>query len=339
MPAQKRQTQSTHPRTIGILIVNTGTPETPKPEAVRRFLAQFLADPKVINYPRWLWLPLLHGVILRVRPRRSAQLYRRIWTEAGSPLLLGTDSLAAKIEVALTPELDLPVRVVAGMRYGEPSIPAALSQLRAHGVRRILILPLFPQYSGTTTGTILTAVFDELHTWFEVPALTIIRDYHNQPAYIRTLAENIRNHMTETSHLLFSFHGIPRSYGEAGDPYESQCQETAVLVAQALDLDFERWSLSFQSRFGPQEWLTPYTDEEFSRIGREKVSGLNVVCPGFAVDCLETLEEIAHQGAQTFQNAGGGVFNYIPALNDHPHHVDALSEIILSHLREGALWN
>ena len=188
MPAQKKQTQSTQPRAFGILLVNTGTPDAPEPEAVRRFLAQFLADPKVINYPRWLWLPLLHGVILRVRPRRSAHRYRRIWTEAGSPLLLGTDSLAAKIEAALAPKHEIPVRVVAGMRYGEPSIPAALSQLRAHGVRRILILPLFPQYSGTTTGTIQTAVFDELHTWPEVPALTIIRDYHNQPAYIRTLA-------------------------------------------------------------------------------------------------------------------------------------------------------
>ncbi len=338
MPAQERQTQPTHPRSFGILIVNTGTPEAPEPKAVRRFLAQFLADPKVINYPRWLWLPLLHGVILRVRPSRSAQLYRRIWTEAGSPLLLGTYSLAAKIEAALTPKLNIPVRVVAGMRYGEPSIPAALSQLRAHGVRYILILPLFPQYSGTTTGTILTAVFEELHTWPEVPVLTIIRDYHNHPAYIRTLAESIRNHLTDPSRLLFSFHGIPRSYGEAGDPYEYQCQETAFLVAQALGMDSERWSLSYQSRFGPQEWLTPYTDEEFTRIGRQNGIGLNVVCPGFAVDCLETLEEIAHQGALIFQNAGGGIFNYIPALNVHPHHVDALSEIILSHTSEGALW-
>jgi len=326
------QTISKNLHSFGILLVNTGTPAAPDPVSVRHFLTQFLTDPDVINYPRWLWLPLLYGIILRVRPRRSTRLYQRIWTESGSPLLLSSYSLAAKIEDELASKLDIPIRVVAGMRYGEPSIPAALGQLREHGVGHILVLPLFPQFSGTTTGTTLRAVFNELKTWADIPVLHLIHDYHDQPAYIRALAEHIQKNSAVNSQFLFSFHGIPRSYGKAGDPYESQCQKTAMLVAQALGLESEQWSLAYQSRFGPQEWLSPYTEDEFARYGRENLTCLDVICPGFAVDCLETLHEISHEGAQTFQNAGGGEFNYIPALNDSMDHVKALSEIILMHL-------
>jgi ferrochelatase len=297
---------------------------------VRAFLAQFLADPFVINYPRWLWLPLLYGIILRVRPRRSARLYERIWTPKGSPLLLGMESLAQKLEEALIDHYEAPVHVVAGMRYGEPSLAAGLRTLHQRGVDQIRVLPLFPQYSGTTTGTILAAVFKEVQSWPFLPNLCIIRDYHDHPAYLRALAENIRVHWQGDTRLLFSFHGIPRSYVDGGDPYERQCQRTAERAAQALHLKPNAWSISFQSRFGPQEWLSPYTDEELSRFGSDKLASLDVVCPGFAVDCLETLDEIGHEAKGIFQGAGGGVFNYIPALNDSPAHVEALKEIIIS---------
>ena len=332
MHNQSRQNHSKKHHTTGILLVNTGTPTEPTPSAVRRFLAQFLSDPFVINFPRWLWLPLLHEIILRTRPRRSARLYQRIWTEAGSPLLLGTQNLAQKLDTELASKSLKAFHVVAGMRYGEPSIPAGLQQLQKLGCERFIILPLFPQYTGTTSGTILAAVFDELKTWPANPDLTIIRDYHDHPAYLHALAANIREHAPNPKHLLFSFHGIPRSYGDAGDPYESQCRKSAALLAEELNLEPDDWSLAFQSRFGPQEWLTPYTDEELTRYGGEQLTHLKVVCPGFAVDCLETLDEIAHEGREIFQQAGGGSFYYIPALNDSHYHVAALSEIIKENL-------
>jgi ferrochelatase len=283
-------------------------------------------------------MPLLKAVILRVRPRRSARLYQRIWTDFGSPLLYGTNKLAAKIQESLDSQLDFPVHVAAGMRYGEPSISHSLRRLREFNVRNILVLPLFPQYSGTTTGSIIAAIFDEFHAWIKIPTLTIIRDYHDHSSYIRALAKNIENHTDNLSHLLISFHGIPSSYGKAGDPYEIQCKKTGALLAKKLGLKPEEWSLAFQSRFGPQEWLRPYTDQELARYGKQR-SNISVVCPGFAVDCLETLDEIAHEGAQTFNDAGGRVFNYIPALNDQPFHVEALIEILLFHLNRGSRWN
>ena len=250
----------------------------------------------------------------------------------GSPLLLGTLNLAQKLEEALNVDSETSIHVVAGMRYGEPSIAEGLRTLLQRGVDRILVLPLFPQYSGTTTGTIQAAVFDEVRTWSFIPELTLISDYHDHPAYIEAMTAQIQDGRKEGHYLLFSFHGIPRSYAEAGDPYERQCLRTAKRIAQALNLEPEAWSLSFQSRFGPQEWLTPYTDEELTRFGSEKLEGLDVVCPGFAVDCLETLDKIAHEGLQIFQDAGGGEFNYLSALNDTSAHVAALREIISVHL-------
>jgi ferrochelatase len=240
------------------------------------------------------------------------------------------ESLAQKLEEALVTHYEAPVHVVAGMRYGEPSIAAGLRTLHQRGVDQIHVLPLFPQFSGTTSGTILAAVFKEVQSWPFPPNLCIIRDYHDHPAYIRALVKSIRAHGQGDTRLLFSFHGIPRSYAEAGDPYERQCQRTTERVAQALHLEPNVWSLSFQSRFGPQEWLTPYTDEELSRFGSENLASLDVVCPGFAVDCLETLDEIGHEGKENFQGAGGGVFNYIPALNNSSAHVEALKAIIIS---------
>jgi ferrochelatase len=209
-----------------------------------------------------------------------------------------------------------------------------MQKLNMFGVRRIVVLPLFPQYSGTTTGSILSTIKDQMQAWPDAPHLTIIRDYHDHPAYIGAIGDQIRNHTHEKSHLLLSFHGIPRSYVEKGDPYESQCLKSAILFSQNLGLKPEEWSLAFQSRFGPQEWLTPYTDEELVRLGEKNLSCLRVVCPGFAVDCLETLDEIANEGAEKFQKAGGGVYEYIPALNDQVNHVSALSEILISHIKK-----
>lgn len=332
MPTQsKHNSPNLYPPT-GILLANTGTPAAPTPEAVREFLADFLADPYVIDYPRWLWLPILHGIILRVRPRRSAHLYQRIWKDGGSPLLLGTQNLAHKLRTALASQLEAPIHIDVGMRYGKPSIPTALRRLQEHGIEHLLVLPLFPQYSGTTTGTILAAVDAEIKTWASPPGLTIIRDYHDHPAYIQALSAQIRTQMVEASPLLFSFHGIPRRYGDAGDPYELQCQKTASLIAEELDLKQEEWLLAYQSRFGPEEWLSPYTDEVLAHYGREGFPLLNAVCPGFAIDCLETLDEIAHEGAQTFRGAGGGQLRYILALNDSSAHVEMLSAIILEYL-------
>jgi protoporphyrin/coproporphyrin ferrochelatase len=332
LSTQNRQTNSDSLPPTGILIANIGTPAAPTPEAIQAFLAQFLADPFVIDYPRWLWLPILHGIILHVRPRRSARNYQRIWTDAGSPLLFGTQNLAFKLQTTLAAQLETPLHVTVGMRYGQPSITTALQQLREQGCERLLVLPLFPQYSGTTTGTILAAVDAELKTWASPPALTIIRDYHDHSAYIQSLAAQIRLQMVPGMKILFSFHGIPRRYGEVGDPYESQCQRTASLLAVELDLKPEVWSLAYQSRFGPEAWLTPYTDEELIRYGSMGLPLLNTVCPGFAVDCLETLGEIANEGAQTFREAGGGRLNYIPALNDGKAQGEMLSKIILEHL-------
>ncbi|MBN1667351.1 MAG: ferrochelatase [Anaerolineales bacterium] len=317
---------------LGVLVANTGTPDQPTPPALRRYLAEFLSDRRVIEFPRWLWLPLLHGIILNVRPRRSARLYRRVWTEQGSPLLVYTQQLAARLESELQQALARPVQVVAGMRYGNPALRQALHSLQQAGASQILVLPLFPQYSGTTTGTILAAVMQELQRWRWVPPVRWVSDYHDHPAYIQALADNLRPQLAQGGKLLFSFHGIPQSYVRAGDPYEHQCRRTAELLAQELGLAEAGWSLAFQSRFGPQAWLEPYTDEVLAGYGAQGLAHLQVACPGFAVDCLETTDEIGHEGRREFQGAGGGAFDYLPALNASPEHVRALAQIVLEQI-------
>ncbi len=314
----------------GILLLNTGTPDAPTPSGVRRFLAQMLSDRRVIDYPRWLWLPLLYGVILNVRPQRSARLYQRIWSPDGSPLLTLTRSLCDKLRAALAAHSLGSVHVEFAMRYGNPSIPDVLALFQRSGIERFVILPLFPQYSGTTTGTILEQVFETFDSWRWMPEIRVINDYHDHPAYINALVESICSSQNDhAGKWLFSFHGIPQRYVRAGDPYPAQCQRTASLMAEKLGLEPERWQVAFQSRFGPEEWTQPYTDRVLGSWGEAGVSGLRVICPGFAVDCLETLDEINHEGRRTFQNSGGGAFEYVPALNDTTGHVQALTEIIL----------
>ena len=322
------------PAPVGILLTNVGSPAAPTTGALRSYLAQFLGDERVIEYPRWLWQPLLHGVILNTRPRRSARLYQRVWTADGAPLVAIMRRQAAGLEAALTAD-GAPVKVVAGVRYGEPSIPAALRELDAAGAQRVLVLPLFPQYSATTTATSLDAVFDELKTWRRVPELRTVNRYGDHPLYIAALAASIREAWAtdgRPDRLLLSFHGIPRDYAAKGDPYPDECRATAAALAAALGLDDGEWAATFQSRFGPSQWLQPYTDETLAEWGREGLRRVDAACPGFSADCLETTDEIGHEGAATFTAAGGGELRYIPALNDRADHVAALAAVARQHL-------
>lgn len=320
---------------VGILLCNLGTPAAPTTAAVRRYLAEFLSDPRVVELPRLLWLPILHGIILNVRPRRSAHAYATIWREDGSPLLslsrLLCDGLAERFRATRGEE----VVFALGMRYGEPSIALALDALLRAGARRVLVVPLYPQYAAATTASVSDAVFSYCNRLRWIPELRFIADYHCDPRYIAALAQSVREHWAShgrADRLLMSFHGIPRDYFLAGDPYFCQCQATGRLLADALALEAGSWDLCFQSRFGRQQWLEPYTDRTLTLLAQAGVGTIDVVCPGFAIDCLETLEEIALQNAALFQQAGGRELRYIPALNDSASHVDALSGIIDDHL-------
>lgn len=319
----------------GILLTNIGSPAAPTPSALRPYLAEFLGDPRIIELPRWLWLPILHGIILTTRPSRSARLYQNIWTEHGSPLIHITEQQAEGIATRLRATLDTEVRVEIGMRYGQPSIAGALQRLQAAGINRVLVLPLFPQYSATTTAATFDAVFDELKQWRHVPELRTLNHYHWHTAYLDAITKSIRAHWAEhgkPQRLLFSFHGVPKIYIDRGDPYQEQCKQTASLIARQLQLNEGEWAISFQSRFGPVEWLQPYTDDTLQQWGSEKLTSAQVVCPGFSADCLETIDEVGREGKHAYDSAGGTGFAYIPALNACPAHLDALTQIILPHL-------
>lgn len=319
----------------GVLIANLGTPDAPTPAAVRRFLAEFLWDRRVVNLPRLPWWLLLHGVVLPFRPSRSARAYREIWTDAGSPLLVNTRALAQAVE-RLLPALVTPAPSVSvGMTYGEPSIAAALDAFRDAGIRRLVVLPLYPQYSATTTASVADRVQAALARWPAKPALSLIEDYHAEADHIAALAAAIAA-APPCDHLLFSFHGIPQRNVDAGDPYGERCKETARLVAERLALAPAQWSIAFQSRVGGARWLEPYTDLRLAALARAGVRALAVVCPGFAVDCLETLEEIAIRGRATFLTAGGERFHYIPALNDAPAQADCLARLAASRMAGAA---
>ena len=319
---------------IGILLVNTGTPAAAEAGAVRAFLARFLADPRVVELPRALWLPVLYGVILPWRPRRIARKYRLIWTAAGSPLRELTERLRAELGAALAQRVLAPLTVEAGMLYSAPEIRAALERLRDGGAQRILILPLFPQYCGATTGAVYDRVCAELRTWRALPELQFVADYHDHPGYIDALRASVSEHWQahgRTSHLLVSFHGIPERYTRQGDPYFSRCHGTARLLADELLLREGEWSVSFQSRFGPADWLKPYTRTVLTGMPARGVREVTVVCPGFAVDCLETLEEVNIGYRDAFLRAGGGRFEYVPALNARASHAHCLADLIAQH--------
>ncbi len=322
------------PECLGVLLVNLGTPDAPTIPAVRRYLAEFLWDPRVVELPRPIWWLILHGVILRARPARSARAYQAVWTPEGSPLFVIAKRQAAAMQTALDARFPGPVLVTLGMRYGHPSIPSALAQLRAANARRILVLPLYPQYSATTTASTFDAVARELMTWRLLPELRFVNQYHDDRGYIDALAGSIRAYWAEhgePERLLFSFHGIPQDYFLNGDPYHCQCQKTARLVVEQLHLPKERWLLSFQSRFGLQEWLRPYTDETLKAWATEGVKSVQVISPGFAADCLETIEEISVENRDYFLEAGGQSYGYIPCLNDAPEHIGGLADLVMRH--------
>lgn len=319
----------------GVLLVNLGTPTAPTARAVRRYLAQFLADPRVIEYPRWLWWLILHGVILRLRPKRSAHAYSKIWTVRGSPLRVGSEALAEGLQAELLKQRPAaPIRVALAMRYGEPPVAQTIAQLQRAGVRRLLVLPLYPQYSATSTGSVLDALADSVKSLRWPPELRVVNDYHDDPHHIEALAGSIESWWQTNGRgdrLLLSFHGIPERYLHAGDPYFCQCQATARLLRERLGLDEAQMTVSFQSRVGRERWLQPYTDATVRRLATEGVRKLDVACPGFAVDCLETLEEVAMQNRDFFIAAGGESLRYIPALNDSRGQLESLAALVLRH--------
>ena len=336
MSLYRGETAFTHAETgcTGILVTNLGTPDAPEPGALRRYLKQFLWDPRVVEVPRPIWWLILNGVILNVRPRRSARAYQSVWTEEGSPLLTISQRQRVALEDVLGERVPGPVKVALAMRYGNPSIETGLEALKAAGARRILVLPLYPQYAGATTGSTFDAVAEVLKQWRWVPELRFINHYHDEPGYIDALVQSIRRHWEEHPRgevLVFSFHGIPQRYFLAGDPYFCHCQKTARMVAEQLGLSAGEYRVTFQSRVGREEWLKPYTDETMKALPRAGVKRVDVVCPGFSADCLETIEEIGEENRGYFMEAGGEAYHYIPALNDDAAHIDALASLVWRH--------
>ena len=319
---------------IGVLLANSGTPDSPSVRDVRRFLAAFLGDRRVVELPRALWLPFLHGVVLRTRPRRSARKYRRIWTAEGSPLSILSQQLKSALAGTLAQRVLAPFSLELGMLYASPSIPEALQRLRESGAQRILVVPLFPQYCGASTGPVYDQVTAELRRWRWLPELRFIAEYPDHPGYIEALRSSVEQHWQihgRTRHLLVSFHGVPERYFHQGDPYYCKCQKTARLLADELMLKEDEWSVSFQSRVGPVKWLQPYTSDVVRQLAARGVQQLTVVCPGFALDCLETLEEIEMENRELYLKAGGRVFQYVPALNARPEHARFLADLIAQH--------
>ena len=308
-----------------LVLANLGTPAAPTAGAVRRYLAQFLHDWRVVELTRWLWCPILHFIILPIRSGKVARKYAGIWTPKGSPLLALSQDLAAEVQRQL-PTFD----VKLGMRYGEPSLAGELRAAHDAGATRVMVLPLYPQYAASTVASVHDAVFDELKRWRVVPELRLLRDYHLDAGWLDALADSVRAHWAANGRgerLVMSFHGLPQRHIDAGDPYRAHCEAGARALAQRLGLDDEQWVLSFQSRFGREPWLEPYTDATLRGLAQAGVKRADLVCPGFAVDCLETLEENAIENAAIFREAGGEAVSYIPCLNAAPAHAAALAAI------------
>lgn len=313
-----------------ILLINLGSPAAPTAPAVKRYLAEFLGDPRVVELPRLLWLPILHGIILNTRPAKSAAKYAAIWTPEGSPLVWHTEKQAKLLKGLLGERGRRDWQVAWAMRYGEPRLLATLDRLVAAGHDEILVVPLYPQWAGSTTGSCEDVIGAWLARQPTRPTLRWVRDYHRDPGYIAALAASVRDHWQREGRgdkLVMSFHGIPQRSVARGDPYADQCQATARALAEALALPAESWLVTFQSRFGPAEWLQPYTQPTLEALARSGVKRVDVICPGFAADCLETLEEIAQECHEAFLHAGGAQFHYIPCLNERPDWIAALADL------------
>jgi ferrochelatase len=323
------------PGRVGVLLSNLGTPDAATAKALKPYLAEFLSDPRVIELPRWKWLPILHLFILPRRPALSAELYRKVWTAAGSPLLATSHGQAKGLAERLEARFGDRVAVALGMRYGKPSIAGALAELAGRDCRRLLVLPLYPQYAAATTGSTFDAVFAELARWRWVPGLRTIESYHDEPGYVRALGDSVRELWRrdgEPDLLLMSFHGMPQRYFDSGDPYFCYCQKSARLLAEELGLAPERWMVSFQSLFGKEEWLKPYTDRTIASLPGRGVRKLDVICPGFSADCLETLEEIDGLNREIFEHHGGERFRFVRCLNERDDHLDFLAGLATRHL-------
>ncbi len=316
--------------TTGVLITNLGTPAAPTAAALRPYLKQFLSDPRVVEIPRLVWMIILHGIILRVRPAKSAKLYQSIWMEGGSPLLVHSQNQRDKLQQQLEQQ-GLNAKVKLAMRYGEPDLAKVMREFQQEGIRKVVALPLYPQYSGPTTGSTFDAISRELNQWRFVPQLHFINSYHDDPNYITALANSIRediaaNGMPEK--LVLSYHGMPKQFFDNGDPYYCLCMKTSRLVVEQLGLDKDQVITSFQSRFGKAEWLKPYTDATLTELAEKGVKNVAVACPAFSADCLETLEEMVHENRDVFIEAGGEQYRYIAALNDRDDHIKMMVDLV-----------
>lgn len=321
---------------VGVLLVNLGTPDEATPKAVRRYLKQFLWDPRVVEIPRLPWWLILNGIILNTRPKQSAAKYASIWTKDGSPLRVYLDRQVQLLRGYLGERVRSPIAVAGACRYGNPSVEAGLDELHRQNCNRILVLPLYPQYAASTTASAFDAVAASLMTCRNVPAVRMVRNFHDHPSYIRAVAQAVNDYWMKhgrPDRLVMSFHGLPRFSLDRGDPYHCECRKTARLVATELGWNDERTLVTFQSRFGRAQWLQPYTSETLADLGRKKTGRVDVICPGFAADCLETLEEIAMEGKETFTHAGGGEYHYIPTTNDLHPFMAALTDIALENLQ------
>lgn len=321
---------------VGILLANLGTPDAPTAQALRPYLKQFLMDRRVVEIPRLIWWCILNGIILLVRPKKSAEKYASIWAKEGSPLMVYAQQQKKLLQGYLSQKINSPFAVELGMTYGNPSMQSAIESLKTQCCDRILVFPLYPQYAASSTAAALDAVWRVLLKMRNVPAIRTIKHYHDHPLYIQALASHIKAYWQQHGQpekLVMSFHGVPKFHLLKGDPYHCECHKTARLLAEALGLSKEQYKVAFQSRFGRQEWLQPYLANTLDVLGKQQLKRIDVVCPGFSSDCLETLEEIAMEGKHLFQSVGGGEYHYIPALNSEAVWIEAMRDIALEHLQ------
>lgn len=324
------------PARIGVLITNLGTPDAPTPKALRRYLRQFLSDPRVVEFPRFLWWLILNGVILTIRPKRSARAYAGVWQQRGSPLLFHTQDQCDALRQRLTEQYGEAIKVEFAMRYGNPGIGPVLEKLQQQGVRQLVVLPLYPQYSASTTASTFDALAADFRQRRWLPELRFVMHYHDFPPYIEAMAERIEQHWAahgRAEKLIFSFHGIPKRYLLAGDPYHCHCHKSARLLAERLKLEPDAWMVAFQSLFGREEWLKPYLEQTLKGLPGKGTKSVQIFCPGFSADCLETIEEVGVENRHYFLEAGGERYEYISALNDEPAHIDALADLINKQLQ------
>ncbi len=319
-----------------MLLINLGTPDAPTAQALHPYLKEFLSNPRVIEVPKLIWWPILHGLILPFRPKKSAEKYAKIWMPEGSPLKVHTERQTKLLREELQTRLQNPPIVEYAMNIGKPSVATVMTRMQEQGCERILIIPLFPQYAASSTAAAMDNVFAVLKHLRNQPSIRTVKQYHDHPSYIAALAQNIRDYWNvhgRPDKLIISFHGTPRASLDKGDPYHCVCQKTGRLLAEALALNKNQYAVCFQSRFGKAKWLTPYTATTLAQLGKEQTQRVDVVCPGFVSDCLETLEEIAMEGKDTFLQTGGKEFHYIPCLNERSDWIQALADIICTHLQ------